>query len=110
MVVSSSHYPISSFPSQGMEEESMGKYVNVNHFVNEENVNTLNMITSSSMDKMELVSFDLNCFVVINPPSLNKLEKECFPTVDGSFIEPSCSKKSCDFILSYNHAHVLKDI
>jgi hypothetical protein len=34
MVMSGSHYPISSFPSQGMEEEAMGKNLNADHFVN----------------------------------------------------------------------------
>jgi hypothetical protein len=43
MVMSGSHYPISYFPSQGMEEEAMGKDMNVDHFVNEENMDTHDM-------------------------------------------------------------------
>jgi hypothetical protein len=40
MVMSGSHYPISYFPSQWMEEEAMGKNLNVDHFINEENMGT----------------------------------------------------------------------
>jgi hypothetical protein len=50
------------------------------------------MNPSSPMDNLELVSFDLNCPVVINSPSLTKIDQECFPTVCGLFIETSCSK------------------
>ena len=40
MVMSGSHYPISYFPSQGMEEETMRKYMNADHFINKENMDT----------------------------------------------------------------------
>jgi hypothetical protein len=110
MVMSGSHYPISSFPSQGMEEEAMGKDTNVDHFVNEENIDTHDMNPSSPMDNLELIYFDLNCPVVINSPSSTDIDQECFPTVDGLVIEPSCSKNSCDFLLSSNHEYVLEDI
>jgi hypothetical protein len=62
------------------------------------------------MDNLELVYVDLNCPVVINSPSSTDIEQECFPTDDGLVIEPSCSKNSCDFLLSSNHEYVLKDI
>jgi hypothetical protein len=110
MVMSGSHYPISSSPSQEMEEEAMGKDMNVDHFVNKENIDKLNMNPSSPMDILELVSFDLDCPVVINSPSLIDIEQECFPTTDGLVIEPSCSNHSCDFLLSSNHEYVLEDI
>jgi len=60
MVMLSSHYPTSSFPSQEMEEEYMGKDMNVYHFVNEENLHSHDMNPSSPMDNLELVPFDLN--------------------------------------------------
>jgi hypothetical protein len=103
MVMSGSHYPISSFPSQEMEEEAMEENLNVDHFVNEENLDTHEMNSSSPMDNLELVPFDLDCPVVTNSPSITDIEQECFPIVDGLFIETSCSNDSCDFLLSSNH-------
>jgi hypothetical protein len=50
MVMSGSHYPLSSFPSQEMEEGAMEKNLKVDHFVNEENLDTLKMNPSSHMD------------------------------------------------------------
>jgi hypothetical protein len=110
MVMSGSHYPISSFPSQEMEEEAMEKNLNVDHFVNEENLDTHEMNSSSPMDNLELVYFDLDCPVVTNSPSITDIDQECFPTIDGLFIETSCSNDSCDFLLSSNHEYVLEDI
>jgi hypothetical protein len=81
MVMLVSHYPISSFPSQGMEEEAMGKDMNVDHFVNEENMGTHDMNSSSPMDNLELVFFNLNCPSTINSPSLTNIDNECFPTI-----------------------------
>jgi hypothetical protein len=78
MVMSGSHYPISSFPSQEMEEEAMGKDLNVDHFVNEENMDTHEMNSSSPMDNLELVPFDLDCPIVINSPSLTDKRSRMF--------------------------------
>jgi hypothetical protein len=50
MVMSSSHYPISFFISQEKEEEAMGKYLDADHFVNEENIDTCEMNSSSPME------------------------------------------------------------
>jgi hypothetical protein len=68
---------------------------------------THEMNSSSPMDNLELVPFDLNSPIVMNSPSIIDLEKECFPTTDGLFIKNSCSGDSYDLILSYNHQHVL---
>jgi hypothetical protein len=70
MAMSGSHYPISSFPEPGMEDESMRKYNNADNFVNKENMDAHDMNSSSPIDYLELVSFNLNCLVVINSPSL----------------------------------------
>lgn len=47
MVMSGFHYPISIFPSQGMEEEAMGKNLNVDHFVNKRilDIHEINLLT-----------------------------------------------------------------
>jgi hypothetical protein len=81
MVMSGSHYPISSFPSQEMEEEAMEKDMNVDQSINEENMDTHNMKPSSPMDKVELIYVDLSCSVVIISPSLTEIDQECFPIV-----------------------------
>jgi hypothetical protein len=88
----------------------MGKDMNVDHFLNEENLDKLNMNPFSPMDIFELVYYDLDCPVIINYPSSIDIEKDCFPTVDGLVIEPSCSNHSCDLLLSSNHEYVLEDI
>jgi hypothetical protein len=110
MVMSGSHYHNSYFPSWEMEEEDMEQDMNVDQSINEENMDTHNMIPSSPMDKMELISIDLSCYVVITSPSLTKIDHECFPIVSRLFIEPSCSENYCDLILFSNHEYVLKDI
>jgi hypothetical protein len=46
MVMSRSHYPISYFPLQEMEEEAMEKHMNVDQSINEEDIDTHNMKTS----------------------------------------------------------------
>jgi hypothetical protein len=69
MFFSSSHYPISSLLSQEMEEEAMGKDLNDDHFVNEGNMDTHRMNSSSPMYNLELVSFVVDCPIVINYPS-----------------------------------------
>jgi hypothetical protein len=63
MVMSGSHYPISYFPSQGMEEGAMEKNLKADHFVNEENMDTHEINSSSPMDNLELVPLDfgLSC-------------------------------------------------
>jgi hypothetical protein len=71
MVMSGSHYPISSFSSQEMEEEAMEKTLNVDHFVNEENMDTHEMNSSSPMDNLELIPLDLDCPDVTNSPCYN---------------------------------------
>ena len=59
----------------------MGKDLNVDHVVNRENLDTHGMNSSSPMDNLELVPFDLNSFVVINYPHLTELDQECFHIV-----------------------------
>jgi hypothetical protein len=93
-----------------MEEGAMEKNLKVDHFVNEENMDTHEMNSSSPMDNLELVPLDLDCPVVTNSPCITDIEQECFPIVDGSFIETSCSKDSCDFLPSSNHEYALEDI
>jgi hypothetical protein len=110
MVMSYSHYPISSFPSKEMEEESMEQNMNVDQSVNEENMDPHDMNPSSPIDKVELIYVYLSCFVVLISPSLTMIDQECFPIVVESFIEPSCFENSYDFLLSSNHEYVLKDI
>jgi hypothetical protein len=47
-----------------MEEGIMEQNLKVEHFVNEENMNALNMIPVSPLDKVELIHVDLDCPVV----------------------------------------------
>jgi len=47
------------------------------------------MNSSSRMDNLELVPFDLDCPVVTNSPCITDIEQECFHNTDGLFIEPS---------------------
>jgi hypothetical protein len=110
MVMLGSHYPISSFPSQEMDKEFMKKTLNVDHFFNEENLDTHEMNSYSPMDNLKLIPLDSNCFVVTNSPCLTEIDKECFPTIGGSCIGTSCSKDFCDLIPSSNHEYVLEDI
>jgi hypothetical protein len=84
--------------------------MNVDQSINEENMETHNMIPSSPMDKMESIYVDLSCYVVITSLSLTDIDQECFPIVARLFIEPSCSENSCDLLLFSNHEYVLKDI
>jgi hypothetical protein len=110
MVISSSHCPISSFPSRGMEEKAMERNLNADHFINEENMDIHETNISSPINNLELVHFDLNCPAAINSHCLTKIDQERFPTVGGSFIETSCSNDSYDFLPSSNHKYVLEDI
>jgi hypothetical protein len=58
-----------------MEEGAMGKDLNVDHVVNRENLDTHGMNSSSPMDNLELVPFDLNCHVVTSSPSITDIEQ-----------------------------------
>jgi len=53
----------------------MGKDLNVDHVVNRENLDTHGMNSSSPMDNLELVPFDLNCHVVTSSPSITDIEQ-----------------------------------
>jgi len=107
MVMSGSHYPTSSFPSQEIKEEAMGKYLNADNFVNEENLDTHDMNPSSFMGNLEFSPVNLDIFVAIHSLSLTNMDQECFSIVGGLFSKTSCSKNSCDFILSYNHDYYM---
>jgi hypothetical protein len=110
MVISGSHYRVSYFPSQEMEEEAMEQNMNADHSVNEENMDTHVMNPSSPMNKEELIFADMSCVSILISPILTKIDQDYFPIVDRSFIEPSCSENSCDFPLSTNREYVLEDI
>jgi hypothetical protein len=77
------HYPISCFPSQGLEEEFMGENLNVDHFVNEENLDTHEINSSSPVDNFELVPLILDCLAVTNSPCIDDIDQECFSTTIG---------------------------
>jgi hypothetical protein len=66
MVMLGSHYHISYFSSQEIEEKAMEGSLNVDHFINEENMYIHEMNLSSPINKMELVYVDLDFPVVIN--------------------------------------------
>ena len=110
MVMSGSHYHISSFPSRETKEGAMEKNLKADHFVNEENLDTHEINSSSPMDNLESVPLVLDCLVVTNFPCIVDIDQECFPTASGSFIENSFSNDSCDFLPSSNHECVLEDI
>jgi hypothetical protein len=73
-------------------------------------MDTHDMKPSSEMDEMELSFVDLICSIVIISPSLTKIDQYCFHIIVGLFIEPYCSKNSCDFLLSSDHEYVFKQI
>ena len=62
------------------------------------------------MDNLKLIYADLDCLDVSNSPSSSDIEKDCFPIVDRSFIETSCSNDSYDCLLSSNHEYALEYI
>jgi hypothetical protein len=93
-----------------MEEEDMEKNLKADHFVNEENIDTLKMNSFSHLDNLKLIYVDLDCPDVSNSPSSSEIEKYCFPIADRSFIETSCSNDSYDLLLSSNHEYDLEYI
>ena len=88
----------------------MEQNLKVDHFVNEENLDTLKMNPSSHMDNSKLIYVDLDYPDILNSPSLSDIEKDWFPIDDRSFIETFCSNDSYDLLLSSNHEYVLKYI
>jgi len=62
------------------------------------------------MNNLELVSFDLDSYATTNSPGLTEMDQEVFSTVGGLFNETSCSKISCDVLLSSNREHAMKYI
>jgi hypothetical protein len=88
MVMSSSHYPLSSFPSQQMEEGAMEKKLKVGHFVNEETLDTLKMNPSSHMDNSKLIYDDLDCPDILNSSSSSDIEQDFFVLTIGHLLKP----------------------
>ena len=110
MVMLGSHYSISYFPSQEIKYEATWIDLKANDFVNEEYLDTHEMNSSSPMDNLELVPFDLDCPVVANSPCITDIKQDFFPIVDGLFIETSCSEDSCDLFPASNHEYVMQYI
>jgi hypothetical protein len=57
---------------------SYGENLNADHFVNEENLDTLKMNSSSHMDNLKLIYVDLDCPDVSNSPSSSDIEQKFF--------------------------------
>jgi len=60
----------------------MGKDMNADNFVNEENADIFKMNSSSYMDNLKLIYHDLDCPDVSNSSSSTDIEQYCFPIVD----------------------------
>jgi hypothetical protein len=110
MVMSDSHYLISSFPSQDVKKAAMEQKLKADYFFSEENLDTLNMIPTTPLDKVEISHYDLDCPIVTYSPCMTDIEQYFFPIIDGSFIETSCYNNSCDFLPSSNDEYVLQYI
>jgi hypothetical protein len=68
------------------------------------------MIATSGMDHMEDIVFNHGSCPIITSSSLIEKYQECFLIITKLlFIEPSCSKNCCDFILSPNHTSCLEE-
>ena len=64
----------------------MERNLNYVHLVNEENIETNEMNSSSPMDNLELVPLDLDCPTITNYACITDMEIECFPIGDGLFL------------------------
>jgi hypothetical protein len=66
MVMLGYYFPISYFSSQGMEEKAMEQNLNADNFVNEENLDTREMNSSSPMENLKSIPVDIFFSTVTN--------------------------------------------
>jgi hypothetical protein len=99
-------------------EGDIEKNLKIDHLVNEENMDTHEMNSSSPMDNLKSIPIDLNFFAIKTFPHITDIEQEFFLTVNEPFIKTSCSKNyfhllpysNCEYALEYiSNPHVLQE-